>query len=145
MNITKEAFESALKTEQKDEQMAQTNDVQPITKLIDFNIVPGKIVAEKQLKTLQSKEWTLSNGAKVIYKYLPEAKGRFFFAGSSVGGKSIVPAKNLADYMAMRALLMQSGVYKYNRNQLAQWLQGKDLNLSLSLEDTVMALVVMQQ
>ena len=37
--------------------------------------------------------------------------------------------------MAMRALLMQSGVYKYNRNQLAQWLQGKDLNLSLSLED----------
>ena len=135
MNITKEAFESALKTEQKDEHMEQTNDVQPITKLIDFNIVPGKIVAEKQLKTLQSKEWTLSNGAKVIYKYLPEAKGRFFFAGSSVGGKSIVPAKNLADYMAMRALLMQSGVYKYNRNQLAQWLQGKDLNLSLSLED----------
>lgn len=73
--------------------------------------------------------------AKVLYRYVPELSGQFLFAGSAEGGKSIVPAQELANYNAMRSLLMQSGVYNYNRNQLAQWLQGKNINLSLSLED----------
>ena len=106
-----------------------------IQKLIDFNITPGKIVAEKLLKTLQAKMWTLSNGAKVIYKYLPNAQQQFLFAGSAEGGKAMVAPNDLPNYTAMRALLMQSGLYRYNRNQLASWLQGKDLNLTLSLED----------
>lgn len=134
MNISESNFMAALKDgyKQADAGMTSSN---PITSLIDFKIVPGKITAEKQLKTLNAKEWTLANGAKVIYKYLPEAKQQIFFAGSSEGGRSVVAPENIADYTAMRSLLMQSGVHNYNRNQLAQWLQGKDLDLSLSLED----------
>ena len=135
MNITEDEFNTALKNASSNDDLAQAANVKPITNLIDYNLVPGKITSETTLKKLQSKVWKLSNGARVIYKYVPEAKGRFFFAGSSIGGKSVVPATELANYTAMRSLLMQSGVYNYNRNQLAQWLQGKDLNLSLSLED----------
>ncbi len=120
MNITENDLMAAMK---------------PISQLIDFPLTGGKIVSEKQLKTLQAKEWTLSNGAKVLYRNVPELSGKFLFAGSAEGGKSIVPAQDIANYTAMRSLLMQSGVYNYNRNQLAQWLQGKNINLSLSLED----------
>ena len=132
MNITENDLMAALKEKSSFSDMAHA---EPISQLIDFPLTGGKIVSEKQLKTLHAKEWTLSNGAKVLYRNVPELSGQFLFAGSAEGGKSIVPAQELANYNAMRSLLMQSGVYNYNRNQLAQWLQGKNINLSLSLED----------
>ena len=135
MNITENDLMAALKAKNSFSDMAHADGMKPISQLIDFPLTGGKIVSEKQLKTLQAKEWTLSNGAKVLYRNVPELSGKFLFAGSAEGGKSIVPAQELANYNAMRSLLMQSGVYNYNRNQLAQWLQGKDINLSLSLED----------
>ena len=135
MNITENDLMAALKEKSSFIDMAHADGMKPISQLIDFPLTGGKIVSEKQLKTLQAKEWTLSNGAKVLYRYVPELSGQFLFAGSAEGGKSIVPAQELANYNTMRSLLMQSGVYNYNRNQLAQWLQGKNINLSLSLED----------
>ena len=135
MNITENDLMAALKEKSSFSDMARADGMKPISQLIDFPLTGGKIVSEKQLKTLQAKEWTLSNGAKVLYRYVPELSGKFLFAGSAEGGKSIVPAQELANYNTMRSLLMQSGVYNYNRNQLAQWLQGKNINLSLSLED----------
>ena len=135
MNITENDLMAALKEKSSFSDMAHADGMKPISQLIDFPLTGGKIVSEKQLKTLLAKEWTLSNGAKVLYRYVPELSGKFLFAGSAEGGKSIVPAQELANYNAMRSLLMQSGVYNYNRNQLAQWLQGKNINLSLSLED----------
>ena len=135
MNITENDLVAALKEKSSFSDMARADGMKPISQLIDFPLTGGKIVSEKQLKTLQAKEWTLSNGAKVLYRNVPELSGKFLFAGSAEGGKSIVPAQDIANYTAMRSLLMQSGVYNYNRNQLAQWLQGKNINLSLSLED----------
>ena len=135
MNITENDLMAALKEKSSFSDMARADGMKPISQLIDFPLTGGKIVSEKQLKTLQAKEWTLSNGAKVLYRNVPELGGKFLFAGSAEGGKSIVPAQDIANYTAMRSLLMQSGVYNYNRNQLAQWLQGKNINLSLSLED----------
>ena len=135
MNITENDLMVALKEKSSFSDMARADGMKPISQLIDFPLTGGKIVSEKQLKTLQAKEWTLSNGAKVLYRNVPELSGKFLFAGSAEGGKSIVPAQDIANYTAMRSLLMQSGVYNYNRNQLAQWLQGKNINLSLSLED----------
>ena len=135
MNITENDLMAALKAKSSFGDMARADDMKPISQLIDFPLTGGKIVSEKQLKTLQAKEWILSNGAKVLYRNVPELNGQFLFAGSAEGGKSIVPAQDIANYTAMRSLLMQSGVYNYNRNQLAQWLQGKNINLSLSLED----------
>ncbi|GAB6962384.1 insulinase family protein [Prevotella fusca JCM 17724] len=135
MNITENDLMEALKAKSSFSDMARADDMKPVSQLIDFPLTGGKIVSEKQLKTLQAKEWILSNGAKVLYRNVPELNGQFLFAGSAEGGKSIVPAQDIANYTAMRSLLMQSGVYNYNRNQLAQWLQGKNINLSLSLED----------
>ena len=135
MNITENDLMEALKAKSSFSDMARADDMKPISQLIDFPLTAVKIVSEKQLKTLQAKEWILSNGAKVLYRNVPDLNGQFLFAGSAEGGRSIVPAQDIANYTAMRSLLMQSGVYNYNRNQLAQWLQGKNINLSLSLED----------
>lgn len=134
LNITKNQFLQALEQSKSHTNVAPQT-VEPIASLIDFNIKSGSIVSEKPLKKIGAVQWTLSNGARVLYKYLPKAGDKFLFAGSTEGGKSILNPEELANYTAMRSLLMQSGVYKYNRNQLASWLQNKDLSLNLSLED----------
>ena len=115
---------------------AQDNEEAPITKLIDFPLPQGKIVSEKKLPTLGATEWKLSNGMKIIYKAFPEElKGEVFFLASAPGGQSAVPTKDLAAFSAMQSLIMQSGLYKYNRNQLASWLRGRPLDVSLSITE----------
>ena len=106
-----------------------------LTKLDLSHIVAGKIVSEKAISKLAAKEWKLSNGARVIYKYLPQAKGMFFFSATAPGGRAAVTPQQLPSYMGMRNQLMQTGVGGYNRNQLASWLQGKDIDLTMSPGD----------
>lgn len=107
----------------------------PISKLIDFDIKPGKIVKERPIEELEATELILSNGARVIYRRIPEFAGRFYFMGFSQGGESVVKPEDIPTFRTMRSLVMQSGVYKYDRNQLAEWLAPKDFDLSLSASD----------
>ena len=58
-----------------------------------------------------------------------------YFAGSAMGGNSLVKSNDIPSQKAMQALIMQSGLYKYNRNQLSEWLEGKGIQLSLSIND----------
>ena len=106
-----------------------------LTKLDLSHIVAGKIVSEKAIAKLAAKEWKLSNGARVIYKYLPQAKGMVLFSATAPGGRAAVTPQQLPSYMGMRNQLMQTGVGGYNRNQLASWLQGKEIDLTMSPGD----------
>lgn len=132
MNLDEQTFLTALA-------VAKTSRIEPtryarIDSLIDFPLKAGKIVAEKQIVELEAEEWLLSNGAKIYYKYVPNAK-RSYFAGSASGGLSAVAPQDLSAYTAMRSLMMQSGLHRYSRNQLHEWLQTKDFELSISAED----------
>ena len=111
-------------------------DFTPITKLIDFELPAGKITQEKKIPALGATEWTLSNGMKVIYKNLAkELKGEVLFLASAKGGQSIVKPRDLASFSAMQSLIMASGLYKYNRNQLAQWLRRRPMEVNLSITE----------
>ena len=111
-------------------------DFTPITKLIDFELPAGHIAQEKKIPALGATEWTLSNGMKVIYKNLAkELKGEVLFLASAKGGQSIVKPRDLASFSAMQSLIMASGLYKYNRNQLAQWLRRRPMEVNLSITE----------
>lgn len=106
-----------------------------INTLIDFDITSGKVVKTEKLEDLNVTRWTLSNGAQVLYKYLPSTDSRFYFVGSAVGGTSSVNPIDIPSEKAMQGLVMKAGVYKYNRNQLFDWLSNKGIQLSLSIDD----------
>lgn len=134
LNMSAEQVEALLKKVEASPVMSFERPSE-IKDLIDFTIKPGKIVSEKNIEELGVKEWRLSNGARVLYKYLPEAGDRMYFAGSAMGGTSSVADKDLPSESAMQSLIMQSGLYKYDRNRLYRWLQGKNIHLSLSVTD----------
>ena len=104
--------------------------------LIDFTLPQGKIVREQRLSSLDAVEWTLSNGMKVVYKSLPkDLKGEVMLLAAAKGGHMLVKPEDLASFSAMQGLIMQSGVYKYSRNQLANWLGNRPIEVSLTIND----------
>ena len=104
--------------------------------LIDFALPQGKIVREQRLPSLEAVEWTLSNGMKVVYKSLPnDLKGEVMLLASANGGQMLVKTEDLASFAAMQGLIMQSGVYKYSRNQLASWLGNRPIEVDLTIND----------
>ncbi|MCI7309742.1 MAG: insulinase family protein [Prevotella sp.] len=109
--------------------------VKPIDKLIDYTLTPGRVVSVKPIPQFEAKEWKLSNGAVLRYKHLPTSDGQFMLDATIKGGRSIVADKDLASFSAMRSLIMQSGVHHYDRNRLHHWLQHKQLDLSIYLDD----------
>lgn len=103
--------------------------------LVDFEIPAGKIVKEKALKPIEAEEWTLSNGAKVYYKYTDYNKGMFNVLIGSRGGRSLLPAEDLPSADAMVALFLKSGLYKYGTRELNALVQEHSINMDISLEE----------
>ena len=92
-------------------------DIQPetierkIPEGFDLKLQGGTIKKVKKLDRFKAEEWTLSNGARVFYKYVEEGNGFFSMACSSHGGRSVVDAEDLPTLAAMQALAMKSGLY----------------------------------
>lgn len=106
-------------------------------KLIDFHIEDGNILKEEYIDSLDVEKWTLGNGATIYYKYLPKVKKRFYFVASSMGGASAVKTADIPSFSAMKELIMQSGLYKHNRNELYDLIKDKDFNITLNIEDYI--------
>ncbi|MEG2555594.1 MAG: insulinase family protein [Odoribacter sp.] len=102
-----------------------------------FDLTPpsGTITKIKPLKKFDAEEWTLSNGAKVIYKYVEEGRETFGFACSSKGGRSVVDAKDLPSLTAMEALVLKSGIYKHDRNAIRDFVTGKEMNVNFFINE----------
>ena len=103
--------------------------------LIDFPVTPGKIVSEKVIAGLDAKEWKLSNGARLVFKNVPEMKGKTYFVASAMGGHSVITPEDLPSYNVMQALVLKSGLYKYSRESLSRWLTDKGIEANLSIEN----------
>lgn len=101
----------------------------------DLKLQAGTIKKVKKLDRFKAEEWTLSNGARVFYKYVEEGDGFFSMACSSHGGRSVVDAEDLPTLAAMQALAMKSGLYKYDLNTLKDLVQGKQIRLNMMVSD----------
>ena len=136
--ISEKTFRQELKTYDSPVLASEANEPAAITKLIDFKLPAGKIAHEKKVPSLGATEWTLSNGMKIIYKNLSkELKGEVLFLASAKGGQSIVKPADLPSFSAMQSLIMASGLYKYDRNQLAEWLRNRPMEVNLSITEYI--------
>ena len=136
--ISEKTFRQELKTYDSPVLASEANEPAAITKLIDFKLPAGRITREKKVPSLGATEWTLSNGMKILYKNLSkELKGEVLFLASAKGGQSIVKPADLPSFSAMQSLIMASGLYKYDRNQLAEWLRNRPMEVNLSITEYI--------
>ena len=136
--ISEKTFRQELKTYNSPVLASEANEPAPITQLIDFKLPTGRITREKKVPALGATEWTLSYGMKIIYKNLSkELKGEVLFLASAKGGQSIVKPADLPSFSAMQSLIMASGLHKYDRNQLAEWLRNRPMEVNLSITEYI--------
>ncbi len=136
MNVSLDDFNTAL-AKVKSSPLLVFKETERVDHLIDFNITPGRIDSVKPISKLEAEEWVLNNGVRVLYKYLPSTDRKVYLVGSAMGGDSKVAPSDLPSYTAMKSLLMRSGIYRYDRNQLHEWCKAHRVDMSLSITELV--------
>lgn len=103
--------------------------------LIDFPLIPGKIVKERVLPVGKAKEWTLNNGAKIVFMTADEGSGNVEIVARSSGGMSLVQPQDLPSAMALNVLALRSGVYKFDQNRIGKIMQAGNQEMQVGLRE----------
>ena len=83
----------------------QTSDLEPYedsvpesSELMSSLPEAGEIVSAKKLEEFDATEWTLSNGAKVVYKFDDYVKEAVVLSANSNGGSSLYDVNDLPSF-----------------------------------------------
>ena len=92
--------------------------------------VPGKIISEKAIKSLNIRELTLSNGVKVVLKATNFKNDEIRFGSFSPGGNSLYSDADYQSAINAPGIVASSGVGAFNSIQLPKVLAGKRVSIS---------------
>jgi zinc protease len=95
---------------------------------------PGKIVSEKENKTLGFKELTLSNGARVILKKTDYKENEIRFQGLSKGGKNLYGEKDYNNVKYFDDVIGSCGLGNFSNAELSKALYGKQASAGIGLD-----------
>lgn len=90
----------------------------------------GKVVSEKKDEVYNIHYWTLSNGAKVIIKPTDFKNDEILFSAFSQGGNALYGDDVFYSLSNADALVMESGVGKFDKMSLSKALAGKTVSVS---------------
>ena len=95
----------------------------------------GKIVKETTDKLYDTKQWTLSNGAKVILKKTDFKDDEVLFGAIAKGGSSVYPESEADNLKVLPVIMNQPKLGTYNSSDLEKYMAGKQAGVSLSISD----------
>src|SRR5690606_34348442 len=90
----------------------------------------GKIAAVKDIAAIETKEWTLSNGVKVILKPTTFKNDEILIRAFSPGGTSLYDDSEYFSAAQAANLVNNSGVGQLNTIELRKYMTGKNVNIS---------------
>ncbi len=108
-------------------------DIEVATSLIETPLAAGDVVAEKEIPELEAEEWTLSNGAKVVYRFADYEKDNISFRAVSPGGSSVYDTEYVPSMEMLASIVPFYGVGTYDQTTLQKMLTGKTVELNLQL------------
>lgn len=85
----------------------------------------GKVISEKELPQFGAKEWTLSNGVKVILKKTDFKDDDIRMNALSLGGTSLYGDEDVYNFEGLRDFTRVGGLANFNKIQLEKVLAGK--------------------
>jgi zinc protease len=103
--------------------------------LLQENLKPGKVVAEKAFKKVGIKQWTLSNGIKVLLKQTDFKNDEILLRAFSPGGASLYNMDDLYEVREAAAIITDSGVNGFDATTLKKKLAGKIVNVEPFIEN----------
>ena len=119
--------------ENNDALVAHTDDFGNKTLMSGVTPKKGSIVSEETDNITGATVFTLSNGAKVYYKFADKNKNDIQFRAMSEGGTSLLKDSDLPSATLMGNLIQSSGLGDYSAQDLPKILAGKTANTRTSL------------
>lgn len=101
--------------------------------LISEELTGSKIVATKKLPLFDAEEWTLGNGAKVIFRKADYEKDAVSLTSYSAGGTSLYDVDMLPSAQNAASFTMASGVADFDAITLSKMLTGKMASYKVSI------------
>jgi zinc protease len=102
--------------------------------LISSEPAPASIINERRLEELDALEWTLENGARVVYRYADYEKDQVQIRAYSIGGSSLFEDEDVPTADMLTSLIQMYGVGDFDAMGLQKMLAGKNISLQLSLQ-----------
>ncbi len=93
----------------------------------------GQIVSEKSIDIFKAKEWTLSNGAKVVFKRVDNNTNGLILKATSPGGSSLYNIDDLPSFRAASGFVAGFGIGKHDPVQLKKITAGTTAGCSYKL------------
>jgi len=103
--------------------------------LVSSEPAPAAIVSEKKLDVLDAVEWTLENGARVIFRHADYEKDQVQIRAYSKGGSSLYENEDVPTTDMLTTLIQMYGVGDFDAMGLQKMLTGKNISLQLSLRN----------
>ena len=103
--------------------------------LLELLPVPSKIIDEKYHQKLDTTEWRLANGVRVILKPTDFKKNSIMFSAQSPGGTSLASDELFVSANIATDVVTYSGVGNFNATELNKKLSGKNLFIEPNISD----------
>lgn len=104
--------------------------------LMEEEPTPGSIASETYHEIVDTHEWTLSNGARVLVKSTDFKNDQILMSAFSEGGHSLVMDDEYVAAITSTMLVGESGVRVFNPVQLEKKLAGTAVSISPSLTES---------
>ncbi len=110
-------------------------DTEVAGELLAAELEGSSVTATKELSDLDAVEWTLANGARVVYRFADFDKDNVSFQAVSDGGSSIFDAEYVPTMDMLPSLAEFYGLGEFDRMGLQKMLTGKNVSLELQLSE----------
>ncbi len=107
------------------------------TDLISEPLPGAKVVKSVPLPQFGATEWTLSNGAKVVFRHADFEKDNVTITGFAFGGSSVYPDSLMPSLSLFPAIISMYGAGEFDNVALKKMLAGKKASVSLGMQETM--------
>lgn len=133
-HLTQKEVLAIIKEVEADEKIAPYKEDKNLSKkLIAEELRGAKVVAEKKLPQFDAVEWTLANGARVVFRKADYEKDRVSLASYSEGGTSLATEELLPAATNAASFVSSFGKGEFDLNTLNKMLAGKLVSVRPSI------------
>ena len=97
---------------------------------------PGSIISEKLIEEIDAKEFTLSNGVRLIYKKTDLDENNILLSGFRKGGYYALQEKDYVNGIYSTPIISLSGYGDFSREALSQFLAGSSAKATMLADKT---------
>jgi len=110
-------------------------DVELAESLVSEELALADIISTKELPEFGAVEWTLDNGARVVFRHADFEKDQVQIRGYSKGGSSLYGDDYVPSTDMLTSLVSYYGVGDFDATGLQKMLSGKNVSLQMSLRN----------